>query len=188
MAKQDAFAVSRAAKPVFAFLAIFALVFCVNRGWAQMSTDAYATKYFLDEAPSAVDRSKLPPTAQDVIVARVRIVEDLRYLVPEHENEYTPPPPKDLFMAPVEILHVLAGSAAIGKRYEMYFGFPGVGQMKYPHTPNQTARQYFIVSYLGDDGIRRLVGYPISQQEYREWSKDVWDYERMRGRPGARDQ
>ena len=177
----------RGAGWIYGFVALCAIVSSLREGRTEVSPEAYATKFFLDGPPSAVDKSKLPATARDVIIAKVRIVGDLIYLVPRDESGYAASPPKDLFLAQVEFVDVLAGAAVTGKRYEVYFGFPGVGRMEYPHTPTHMARDYFVISYRDGDGRRRLVGYPVSEREYVEWGKEISDYERKRTAPGARE-
>jgi hypothetical protein len=43
---------------------------------------------------------------------------------------------------------------------------------KYPHTPRMRDRDYFIVSYVNEDGVRLLVGSPVSLEEYERWWED----------------
>jgi hypothetical protein len=162
------------------------IVFCFHEGRAQTSTEPYATKHFLDAPPATADLSKLPATARDVIVAKVRIVEGLHYLVARDQSGKFPPLPRDLFMALVEIVEVRVGKAATRQRYDVYFGVPGIGtRIKYPHTPSQKTRDYFIVSHLDKDNKRRLIGFPVGEKEYEQWEMDVSEHERMRGRPGG---
>jgi len=62
--------------------------------------------------------------------------------------------------------------------------------MKYPHTPRMRALEYFMVAYLEyleEDGKRRLLGFPASPDAYEQWDKEVREYERLRGLPGAVD-
>ena len=59
--------------------------------------------------------------------------------------------------------------------------------MKYPHTPRMRALEYFMVAYLEEDGKRRLLGFPASPDAYEQWDKEVQEYERLRGLPGAVD-
>jgi hypothetical protein len=47
------------------------------------------------------------------------------------------------------------------------------------------AVEYFIVSYAGEDGKRRLVEFPISHQEYEQRDREFWEDERARSRPSA---
>jgi hypothetical protein len=57
--------------------------------------------------------------------------------------------------------------------------------LKYPKTPTQKSRDYFIVSYLGNDRKRRLIGFPIAEQEYELWDEEVRE-KRLRDRSGGR--
>jgi len=158
-----------------------------NEARAQMGTDAYAWKYFLDEPPIAADFSQLPVTARDVIVAKVRIIRGPYYLVGRDQSGKPPPPPKNLFQARVEIVEVLHGQTPKGAQYWAFFGAPGLGRRdKYPHTPSQKTHEYFVISYTGE-GDELLAGFPTDEREYDAWRKEVSEYERQRGRPGAHD-
>jgi hypothetical protein len=156
---------------------------------AQMNTVSLPTQFFLEKPPTESEISQVPPSAREVIVAKVRLAGPLIYLVGRDQSGQPPPPPKDLFLAPVEIVDVLAGKAATGERYDVYFGVPRVEpqKYKYPHTPSQKSRDYFVVSYIEEDMVRRLVGVPLGEREFEVWKKEVSEYEGARGRPGARD-
>jgi hypothetical protein len=160
------------------------VVIASHKGWAQGNTPVVQySEYFLDQAPADVDRTKLPLTARNLVVAKVRVLEGPAYLIARDQ-----PPGKDLFWVRAEIVDVLSGTAVTGARYDLYFGVPGVGpRHKYPHTPRQKTRDYFVASYVAEDEMRRLLAFPVSQQEFEKWKKEVREYERTRGRPGARD-
>jgi hypothetical protein len=165
-----------------------AVIFWCNESLAQMSAASRATQYFLEDRPTDF-ASRLPPTAREVIVAKVRVVGGFIYLAGRDQSGQRPSLPKDLLMVQVEILGVLGGRAATGERYEVYVGVPGlVGQeLVFPSTPSQKALQYFVVAYVDEDNLRRLLGFPIGEQAYEKWRREVSVYERERGRPGARD-
>jgi hypothetical protein len=165
-----------------------AVIFWCNESLAQMNTASRATQYFLEDRPTDF-ASRLPPTVREVIVAKVRIIGDFMYLAGRDQSGQPPPLPKNLLMVQVEIVGVLAGTAATGERYKVYVGVPGlVGQEHvHPRTPSQKALQYFVVGYVDEDNLRRLLGFPISEQAYEKWRREVSVYERERGRPGARD-
>jgi hypothetical protein len=87
----------------------------------------------------------------------------------------------------LKVLEVRSGGATAGATLGATFG---VRQLNYslihhPRTPNQLARDYFVVMYVDDDNERRLAGFPISEAQYREWEAEVWDFEQTRGKPGA---
>jgi hypothetical protein len=159
--------------------------------WAQTNVDPQPLQYltsFLEQAPTDAELARLPPGARDVIVAKVRVREGPFYLIGRDQSGAPPPLPKDLFAARVEVIDVLKGRTTTSAQFDLSFGVPGPGRRyKYPHTPRQKARDYFIVSHVEDDKVRRLLALPISEQEHAEWEKEVFEYERLRGRPGARD-
>jgi hypothetical protein len=143
---------------------------------------------FLDQTPDDAELARLPPGAQDVTVAKVRVLAGPFYLIGRDQSGAPPPLPKDLFAARVEVLEVLKGKTTIGAVLHPSFGVPGPGRRyKFPHTPLQKERSYFIVSYVDDDRVRRLLAFTVSEQEYAVWEEEFFEYERSRGRPGARD-
>jgi hypothetical protein len=109
----------------------------------------------------------LPATYRDLVVAQVRVVEGPNYLVGRDQSGKPPPPAKDLFFARIEIIAVMEGNAAAGSRYGVRFGTPDVGRLMWPHTPRMKSLSYFVVSYVGEDNQRRLLGIPAREQEYR---------------------
>jgi hypothetical protein len=135
-------------------VALLALVIVGCPQWvrAQADADTSATTYFLEEPPAAIDRSKLPATARDVLVAKVRIVGRVVYLGGRHPWDPPQPRPKTVLGAEVEILDVLSGSAVKSTRHIVVFLERGSGQRhKYPHVPKAYERDYFIVSYLNEE-------------------------------------
>jgi hypothetical protein len=57
---------------------------------AQAPTDAYATNYFFEEPPSNDDLPKAPPTALEVVHAKVRI-NSVSYSIGRHDSIRPPP-------------------------------------------------------------------------------------------------
>src|SRR5262249_47486887 len=132
--------------PACIILMSLVVVLSFNEGRAQMSTDAYAWKHFLDEPPAAADLSPLPIGARDVLLAKVRIVGRIFWRGKRDQSGQAPPPPKRIFGAEVEIVDVLSGNAAKGARHIVSFGVPILGRRDmYPVTPRMYARDYFIV-------------------------------------------
>jgi len=126
---------------------------------------------FLDRPPTKEERETLPSSARDVLAAKVRFRGRILYLVGRHQSGA---PPKDLFMATVEVVEALEGQATVGAKYELYFGVPDLAKTYiYPHTEAQRSRDYFIVSFAGSDNRRRLLELPRKQQEYDTWLKEV---------------
>jgi hypothetical protein len=153
----------------------------------QSATTRYL-QYFLDAPPPNIDHPSVPPGAHDVVIAKVRNLEQPpAYLIGRHGS--ASPPTKDLFFTRIEIVEVLSGRAQVGARYDVYFGVPGLGgpRFTYPHTPRQNTREYFVVSYLSDDDRRRLLPFPVAAQDYDAWDEEVLEHERLRSRPGHID-
>jgi len=169
-----------------AFL-VFALVLSPRIGWTQTSIGSHAVDYFPDRPPSAADVARVPSSARDVIVAKVRLVGSV--FSPNGRHPWDPPQTKDRAGAEVEIIQTYGGNARPGTRHVVYFGLRGEGapNMKYPHTPRMRAQEYFMVAYREEDGKRRLLGFPASPDAYEQWDKEVWEHERLRGLPGAVD-
>jgi len=94
--------------------------------------------YFLDEPPTKVDLAQLPPTARDVIIARVRIVKGPNYFAVDRDEVYRG---KYYFGARLAVTSVLEGQSKIGESYDVKFGIRGlnISLYIYPHTPHQKA-------------------------------------------------
>jgi hypothetical protein len=169
-----------------AFL-VLALVVCPTISCGQTSTDFDAVDYFPDKLPANRDLSRVPSKARDVIVAKVRLIGSV--FSPNGRHPWDPPQTKDRAGAEVEIVQAYGGNTRPGARYIVYFGprDSGALNLKYPHTPRMRTLEYFIVAYLEDDGKHRLLGFPVSSEAYEQWDKEVWEYERLRGLPGAVD-
>ena len=158
-------------------LLAFAMATPVREAQAQMSTDAYATKYFLDEPPTVNDLKSLPANARDVIVAKVRIIARPRYLIERDQPGQALPLPNDLFVAVVDVFDLLKGDAAAAGQHEMYFGEGRVrARYLFPHTKERRARDYFVVSYAMQDGVRRLLAFAASKDEFEGWEREFLEY------------
>jgi hypothetical protein len=167
------------------FVATCAIGAALVEGRAQTDAEAFAAKYFLDQPSVSVDRSKLPPTARDVSVAKVRIVGGPDYRLGRHESVPLSDPKDALFVVSAKIVRVLDGRLTIGDEHSLYFGTPGLGRrMMYPHTPRQKSAEYFMASYLDEGRLRRLVAFPVSEPEYDAWEQEVFAYEQERWRSG----
>jgi hypothetical protein len=157
---------------------------------AQMTVaDGARTAYFLEQAPDDVQMSKLPKTAQDVVVARVQVLGVPAYLGGRDQSGRPSdgPRPKHALFARLKVIDVRRGDATAGAILDVKFGTrDAVGSLVHnPHTPDQLGRDYVVVMFRDNDGERSLAGFPISEAQYRQWETEVWDFERTRGRPGA---
>lgn len=169
------------------FAAMCALLIFQNTGHTQMAADPYAKAYLIDRPPGPADMARLPKSARNVVVAKVRLIERPRYLVGRDQSGAPPPLPPDLFEARFKVVSVLQGTqAAPGTEYVVRFGEPGMDRRHiYPHTPDQVSRDYFVVMYLADNDVRRLLEFPVSEKQFQEWEREVLDLERERSRPGV---
>jgi hypothetical protein len=105
----------------------------------------------------------LPTDAQDMIVAKVRLQERILYYGP-----------LDLFLAHLRVTQVLQGNAKVGQILDIYLGERGDhGNITFPCTPDQRAREYTIITYISEVGLRRLAALPINQHEYEQWETEV---------------
>ena len=146
-------------------------------GPVQMAANNQAPlAYFLDQLPPDMEASKLPSSARDVVIAKVRVLEHPSWLGKRHSADL----PRDVFFIRLRILDVRRGSAAIGADYNIYFGERGK-DIVFPNTPEQLAREYIVMMYLDADDIKhRLVGFPISNAQYSRWQAEVSEYRRSR--------
>jgi hypothetical protein len=164
------------------------LAFGLSGGWPRIAYGADATRFFLDYPPSAAEISKLRGDRKELIVAKIRILGTIGSLI-ERDQSGRPPPhrfAKALYAAWIEVIDVIQGATNSGVRFDAVFGQPGTSEIYViPRTPQMYAHEYFIVSYLGDDGMRHLIGFPVSDEAYNEWNAEVRKYERARGRAGA---
>lgn len=169
---------------------VLAALVSVDVGHTQASARSDAISFFLDRPPTDSDLARLPNTARDVVIAKVRIVGRVSYLGRRDESGLPSPGPRprDLFGARIDVLDVLSGPIVTGAQLYVTFGEPGGGRnYVFPVTPRALELSYFITAFTDQDGVRRLAGFRVSQGEYEEWHKAWLEYERMRGRPGARD-
>jgi hypothetical protein len=135
-----------------------------------------AVKYFLDEKPDNADVSRLPASARQPLIAKVRVVS-----ITSSTSRDGGSPTNGQFLAELRLLELYSGDAPATQ--EMFLSFAPVGahlHIKYPHTPSMREREYFIVSYVGEDRRRCLLGYPISQDEYKQFDAERRRYERSR--------
>jgi hypothetical protein len=138
-------------RPLLRLMILFLLGFVLltenHQAHSQVSSTAYATSFFLDNAPSAAVLSATG--ASDITVAKVR-VRDISLLRGRHPGEFPKPIPKELYTAEVEVLDVLTGTATKGPRQFVRFGneIPNA-KYKFPHTADENARVFRCVYFPG---------------------------------------
>jgi hypothetical protein len=152
----------------------FGFAECSAQVSAQQTSIEYAT-HFLDRPPTPAELSPVPADARDVVVAKVRLVEPLRYFSNRDQSGLPPPPPppsSDVFFARIEIIEAVQGAASAGSRHDVHFGERVRGRnYKYPPPRWPLSREYFVASYVSPDGKRRLLAFQISEEEFREWER-----------------
>lgn len=151
---------------------------------AQMSKNEYRPLiYFLDEPPSDLSQSTLPPSAGEIVVAKVRLTGRSAYLVGRDQSGRPPAekPPEELFAAWLELLDVVRGKRPAKRFLDATFGLADNSHtyIRHPATPQQLARDYFVAIYE-EGGRFHLAGFPSSEASYREWEKEFLEYERTR--------
>jgi len=176
-----------AVAPVCLAFMNFPLAFEIAESSAQVSAQQPSTEYathFLDRPPTPAELSHVPANARDVVVAKVRLVEPLRYFSNRDRSglPQRPPPSSEIFFARIEIIEALQGATSAGSRHDVYFGErDAVPNYKYPRPRWPLSREYFVASYISPDGKRRLLAFQVSEEEYRAWTATRFG----RQRPGA---
>ncbi|TGN86534.1 hypothetical protein EOW77_0018080 [Bradyrhizobium yuanmingense] len=130
--------------------------------------------YFLDELPIDFDLSQLPKGAKEIVIARARALDIPVWLGKRDQSGVVPS--RDKSFVRLQVLEVRRGSAALGTTYDVYFG-QWDREMIYPLTPDQLARDYVVIMYFDPtDERHRLVGFPISSAQHRDWMSKRSEY------------
>jgi hypothetical protein len=138
--------------------------------------------WFLDEPPSDLSQSTLPPSAGEIVVAKVRLRGRSTYLVGRDQSGLpSEKKPEELFAASLEVLDVVRGKRPAERILHATFAAANNSRtyIRHPATPQQLARDYFVVIYEEGGGLH-LAGFPSSEASYREWEKEFLEYERTR--------
>jgi hypothetical protein len=153
---------------------------------AQMSRIEYRPlTWFLDEPPSDLSQSTLPPSAGEIVVAKVRLMGRSSYLMGRDQSgRPSEKKPEELFAASLEVLDVVRGKRPAERILHATFAAANNSHtyIRHPATPQQLARDYFVVIYE-EGGRLHLAGFPNSEASYREWEKEFLEYERTRLMP-----
>jgi hypothetical protein len=143
--------------------------------------------YFLDETSDAADmRSNLPANASDIIVAKVRFLDERFWLLGRHGEG----PGNDVLADRVQIAEVKRGRAENGQVFDVRMGVRTdyrdfVSPFAVPITPNQLRREYTVIIYSAEDGIRRLASFIISPTQYARWEAEVSTHGWSAGQPST---
>jgi hypothetical protein len=160
-----------------------AILFCavvavgLPQGPAQSYTPPDQISYFspfLDRPPSELELASLPAGGREVIVAKVRLLMRPAWI-------FNPDMPRSLgyaFYVRVRVVEAARGSAQAGDEHEVFFGAIGSDkEYKFPRTRAQIERSYFMVSFIGPDGLRALLPFSIERREFEEWKGEFYrDY------------
>jgi hypothetical protein len=149
---------------------------------AQMSRIEYRPlTWFLDEPPSDLSQSTLPPSAGEIVVAKVRLTGRSVSLVGRDQSGRPEKPPEERFAARLELLNVIRGKRPAERIVHATFGLADNSHtyIRRPATPQQLAREYFVAIYE-EGGTLHLAGFPNSEASYREWEKEFLEYDRTR--------
>ena len=164
-----------------AFVAMIAATVTTQLSATEPNTTPIA--YFLEQAPPGiVAPNRLPRDAKDVVVAKIRLQQPIFWLGGRHCEGCT----NDIFGTSLRIIEVVSGKAEVGETFDVRLGQRSEhrASIAFPVTPDQRGHEYTVLIYLAEDGLRRLVAFPISQFEYDKWDAEVGSYERLRGKPG----
>jgi hypothetical protein len=135
--------------------------------------------WFMDQPPTDIANS-LPKGAQDVVVAKIRLIQPAAWLGGRHCEGCT----NDIFGTRLKIIEVRSGRGEIDNEVYALFGLRSENRasdvIRVPVTPAQQSREYFVVSYLDVDGRRRLVPFEISKLELEEHYAEVFAYDSSR--------
>ncbi len=171
-------------------------------GWAKMPVPASAelvmniaetetaVTYFPDRVPDNIAVLRLPQNAKDIIVARVRLIQQPVYMVGRDDSggPSATPLPKDNYFAQLKILAVESGVSPASGSIDVRFGSRAeVRPIMVPYTPDQLRRDYIVVIYVDpEDGERRLAPVPVSQDQYAQWLAEQSAYDVLRFNPKSK--
>lgn len=140
--------------------------------------------YFSEGPPSALQEAltDLPPDARDVVVAKVRLQQPVFFMGGRHCEGCT----NDIWFARLKVTEALRGKVEVGQVLDVFLGRRSEGRhyIAVPGSPNRWCREYTVVIYTMEDGIRRLASFPISKTQYDEVSAEALAYQAKRSGSG----
>ncbi|MGJ5205227.1 hypothetical protein [Bradyrhizobium sp. HKCCYLR20261] len=137
--------------------------------------------YFLEEIPQEIPKPKAPSSEDQVVLAKVRVLNRPTYLVgPDQSGQPARIVPREPWSAWLQVLDVIRGKRPELERINVKFG----SDLSYalgPSTPYQLEQDYFVAMYEDSSGYH-LIGLPISAAKYSEWQRVITesDLERTR--------
>ncbi|MGY8710175.1 hypothetical protein RAD16_30945 [Bradyrhizobium sp. 18BD] len=143
--------------------------------------------YFSDDAAFDLAERTLPPSIDQVTVAKVRVMGRPAYLLgPDQSGRPPVEKPREPYASMLKVLDVIRGKRPEGDLVSVTYG-GGTFTHTYafgPTTPRQLAQEYYVAIYEDTFGLH-LIGIPMSSERYREWQHEiaVFEHERHRSPP-----
>lgn len=87
--------------------------------------------------------------------------------------------PREPWSALVKVLNVVRGTPPKQELVGVAFGGGALNHTYAlgPRTPHQLAQEYYVAMYQDADGFH-LVGVPMSGDRYRDWHREIHEFER----------
>ena len=97
-----------------------------------------------------------------------------RIYPPEWPLRQAPPQFPYALRAEFEVTATVAGARTWWRRQRVHFGSERDGApFLYPLPPERDRREYFAVSFLNENGIRTLLGFPAPREEHEAWRREI---------------
>jgi hypothetical protein len=138
--------------------------------------------YFSDQVPVEFSKPTLPSSTDQVTVAKVRVMGRPALLLgPDQSGRPSGKMPKEPYSAMLKVLDVIRGKPPEQGHVSVTFGTSGFipSYALGPSTPRQLAQEYYVAMHQDAFGFH-LIGYPIDTDRYREWQREISEFERDR--------
>jgi len=133
--------------------------------------------HFSEGTPSALQEAltDVPANANSVVVAKVRLQQPVFRMGGRHCEGCT----NGIWFARLKVTEAVRGNVEVGQVLDVFLGKRSEGRhyIAVPGSPNRWCREYTVVIYTIEDGIRRLASFPISKTQYDEVSAEALAYQ-----------
>lgn len=166
---------------VFILLSLVALAIAQPCLLARAS-DSPPLTYFSDELPLAFPKPELLLSMDQVILAKVRVIDRPTFLLlPDQSGRPSGEKLREPWSAWLQMLDIIRGPRPERERLNVRFGGgdPNHDYALGPSIPSQLAREYFVAMYEDAFGFH-LIELPISAAKYREWQLEITGFEQER--------
>lgn len=140
--------------------------------------------YFSEGSPNTLQEAltNLPRDAREVLVAKARLQLPVIWMGGRHCEGCT----NDIWFTRLKITEALRGKVEVGQVLDVFLGRRSEGRhyIAVPRSPSRWCREYTVVIYTMEDGIRRLASFPISTTQYDEISAEGLAYQAERSGSG----